>query len=507
MYTLSLVGLMVTGCQQASPSSSSGTPSLSEKVTATEVLQVSTTSPLPTAVPVAESPVATGVPLIFTSPLAETGSAPSVSDILVSLYGANLRGDAEHGYQVGASAIPWIGPVVAGSFTSAGATEWAALVGAEAGNSTDTSSDEPYLTLRWVILEQDRSSSQWQTVGRSTSLGFNIRASQESWRASSLTDFDQDGAQELLAVSSSASSGTQRQVTHLFRWNGTGFADVWSATTYENNTQAESAPGYYILETTVNLKMEDGATVLALDSTRKYLAKDTEGRADTSTVTQVESTKQQFRWNGQQFAAFNPGGPQESFAYSSTDGLWLWSDTGVKQIDDRSVDHLAWSQDGQQLAYVIWWPSESKGIWVYDAASGHTTPLVTTESAIYEMASSPDGTVLGYVQARPTQVSLVRLADDITSTIEAYATGFSWSPDSGQIVFDDQGSLVRYDLTSKTSLTLVQADENSGDGSPQIQRSRWSPHGDLVAAILQQEGQEQVVILDGRNTARSYLPG
>jgi len=489
-YTLTLIGLVLTGCQliASSPQSEASPKPSAASVTAAASAAV---TPLATAAATATPP-----PTLFSSPLPEGTSAPSVPDILSTLYGDDLQASAEGGYRVGESTIPWVGPVTTGSFTGAGTTEWAVLVGGEAGGSSDASNDEKWLSLRWVILGYNDSSSQWYIIGRSPSLGFNIPTSEESWRVSGLTDFDQDGTQELLAVSSSSRGGIQRQVTHLFRWNGTEFAQVWSAPTYENNTNADGAPTYYISEATVNLRLEDGIATIALDSTTRYFAKDAEGRADTASVTHSDTSTQQFQWDGQQFAAFSPGGPQDAFAFSSTNGLWLWSNETAQQIDDRSMSLLDWSQNGQLLAYVVWWPSDAKGIWLYDASTDSRTQLTPVEGAIYGMEWSPTGNTLGYVQALPAEIHLRDLTDGSTDIVKAFAEGFSWAPDGNRVIYDNKGSLARYDLASKSSQTLVRADENAGTSSPGVYRPSWSPRGDLIAGVLRQENVEQPVLID-----------
>ena len=468
-------------------------------VSATDATSATATiiTPATETVPVAVSPI----PTILSSPLAQPDSWPAAADILHAVYGEALYGDTENGYRIGEVTVLWVGPATSGSFTSAGTTQWAVLIGGEAETSGDLSSDEQYLSIRWVIVGPDTSSSALATIGRSPSLGFNAPQTEESWRVGGLSDFDLDGIQELIAVSgSSARGGIQRQTTHIFRWDGAEFAQVWSAPTFEDNTSADSAPTYYIYDATVNLRTEDGNPTVMLESTTRYFAKNTEGQADTAFVTHSDTSAQRYRWNGMEFMAYATGGPQEAFAYSSSDGLWLWKDANAQQIDDRRVSHLAWSQDGNQLAYTIWWPSNDKGIWLYDMSTNSRTQVSPVEGAIYDMQRSPSGDALGYVQAVPAQVHIINLADNSTLTVDAVSQGISWSPDGTQLAYDRSGSLSRYDVATQSSQTLVEAGEFAGDSSPGAYLPAWSPRGDLIAAVARQEGTEQPFLIDAVST-------
>jgi len=502
-YAVILISLLLAGCRN--PFAPSGGEVSPTPATLSTTETSAATSPISTpAIETAPESI-TPIPTVFSSPLTQSDSVPAAADILQAVYGEALQGNMEDGYHVGEVTVPWVGPVASGSFTgrgttqSAAPTQWAALIGGEAGNSSDLSSDEQYLSIRWVILGTSASSSDLVTIGRSPSLRYNVAQTEESWRVGGLSDFDRDGAQELIAVSSTR-GGIQRQTTHLFRWDGAEFAQVWSASTFEDNTSADSAPTYYIYEATVNLRTEDGNPTIMLESTTRYFAKNAEGRANTASVTQSDTSTQRYRWDGRTFMAHTPGGPQETFAYSTGAGLWLWVDANAQQIDDRRVSNIDWSQDGNQLVYVVWWPSDAKGIWLYDIPTGSRTQVSPVEGAVYDMQRSPGGDVLAYVQAVPAQVRISSLTDNSSLTVEAVAQGISWSPDGTQLVYDHSGSLSRYDLAAQRSQMLVEAGESAGDSSPGIYSPAWSPRGDLIAAIVRQEGTEQPTLIEASSS-------
>ena len=502
-YAVILISLLLAGCRN--PFAPSGGEVSPTPATLSTTETSAATSPISTpAIETAPESI-TPIPTVFSSPLTQSDSVPAAADILQAVYGEALQGNMEDGYHVGEVTVPWVGPVASGSFTgrgttqSAAPTQWAALIGGEAGNSSDLSSDEQYLSIRWVILGTSASSSDLVTIGRSPSLRYNVAQTEESWRVGGLSDFDRDGAQELIAVSSTR-GGIQRQTTHLFRWDGAEFAQVWSASTFEDNTSADSAPTYYIYEATVNLRTEDGNPTIMLESTTRYFAKNAEGRANTASVTQSDTSTQRYRWDGRTFMAHTPGGPQETFAYSTGAGLWLWVDANAQQIDDRHVSNMDWSQDGNQLVYVVWWPSDAKGIWLYDIPTGSRTQVSPVEGAVYDMQRSPGGDVLAYVQAVPAQVRISSLTDNSSLTVEAVAQGISWSPDGTQLVYDHSGSLSRYDLAAQRSQMLVEAGESAGDSSPGIYSPAWSPRGDLIAAIVRQEGTEQPTLIEASSS-------
>jgi WD40 repeat protein len=216
----------------------------------------------------------------------------------------------------------------------------------------------------------------------------------------------------------------------------------------------------------------------------------------TDSVIQSDTSTQQFQWDGWQFTTFNLEGPQEAFAFSSSDGLWVWANGNARKIDDNGVNYLAWSEGGTQLAYAVWWPSNVKGIRLYNTASGEESELTPVEGAIYALEWAPIGNFLGYVQASPATIHLRDLSTGSTSVIEANAQGFSWAPAGDQFVYDDRGSLFRYSLASEGGQMLVVADENAGEESPGVYRPSWSPRGDLVACILSQDGTERPVLID-----------
>lgn len=427
---------------------------------------------------------ATAAPTALASALPTPSGIPAVPDeegVLRALYGDQLQGSAQTGWSVGRGTVPWVGPIAAGSFTAPGAIDVVALVGGLSSGPPDTASDGQYLDVRWVVLNYDGGANQpWRVVGRSASLGFNLERTAVPWRVSAFTDFDQDGRQELLAVSSDVRPDFHTETTHLFRWDGESLAQVWTASTYEDDIGAASAPVYYIYEAQVAFEQAGDRPELVLSGSTRYFGKDEQGQADTNTVTSSETINRRFRWDGTRFNEFSAAGPTSPLAFTDADGLWLWAGEEVRQLDDRRVDQLAWSPDGTRLAYEVWWPSEEQGIWLYDTRADGKTRLVATEAAAYTLQWSPDGQMLAYPLADPAEIQLYDLSNDIAVSLPADAESLSWAPDGQGLVYPQQGGLTRYDLVTQRTEPLVRP----SPGGPGVYRATWSPRGDLIACVV-----------------------
>jgi len=458
-----------------------------------------TPEPLPTsAIPTPTSPISDlATPTAQPSALSVPLPVLDEGGVLHILYGDRLQGDAETGWLAtveGGSVIPWVGPIAAGSFTEPGGVEVVVLVGGLSVAPADTASAGDALDVRWIVLRYGADGS-WRIIGRSSSLGFNLDRSAALWRVSTLADFDRDGRQELLAVNESGRPDLRTETTHLFRWDGASLAQVWTATTYEDDMGAIGAPAYYIYEAAVGFDEAEGVPEIALDATIRYFGTDDQGNADPGTVIRSDTVHRRFRWDGTRFGEFSMTGPATPFAFTDADGVWLWEDGEARQLDGRRVDDLAWSSDGLWLAYEAWWPAGEQGVWLYDVQTGVATQVAATEATVYALEWSPVGDTLAYPLAHPTEIRLYDPIEGGQTTLPASAEGLSWSPDGQRLVYAERGSLVRYTPSTQRTEVLVRAGEEADTAMPGVNRPVWSPRGDLIACAIASDEREQFALV------------
>jgi WD40 repeat protein len=455
-------------------------------------------SPLPTA---SSPPLPGPVSTTPTAPLSALATPPPARDeegVLRALYGERLQGNAQDGWLVGLGTIPWAGPSIAGSFTAPGSAEMVALVGGLSTRPTDAAGDEEYLDVRWVVLRDDSTAAQgerWRAVGRSPGLGSNLDRSAIPWRVLSLTDFDQDGRQELYAVSGSTSPDFQSEVARLFRWDGESLAQVWTAPTFEDSTGATSAPAYYTYRAEVIFGESGGAPELALQGTTRYFGTDEQGQANTDVILGSEAVDRRFRWDGVRFNEFSAAGPATPFAFTDAGGLWLWESGQTRPLDERQVDDLAWSPDGLRLAYEVWWPADEQGVWLYDMQTNAATQMAATGAAVYTLQWSPDGSILAYPLAHPGEIRLHDLDSGADTNLPANAESLSWAPSGQWLVYAQRGSLVRYDPATQRAEPLVSASAGAGTTAPGAYRAAWSPRGDLIACVVADGDAESLALV------------
>jgi dipeptidyl-peptidase-4 len=128
-------------------------------------------------------------------------------------------------------------------------------------------------------------------------------------------------------------------------------------------------------------------------------------------------------------------------------------------ISGRGPESMTWSPDGTKLSYV---QRDEKGeqgeLWYVDAATGEKKVLV---SAAKLATLAPDA----------NKVKNEREKERLTRyRVAAYL----WAPDSKHLIFDSQGQLWMYDLSSATAVQFTSAAEPSGD-------PKFSPDGSHVA--------------------------
>jgi Tol biopolymer transport system component len=268
------------------------------------------------------------------------------------------------------------------------------------------------------------------------------------------------------------------------------------ASTYDDVTGATSAPAYYTYEAQVAFGDTDGVPELQLNGTIRYFGTDGEGQVDMDAVLGDELVARRFRWDGERFSEFSAIGPATSFSFTDARGLWLWDSGQVRQLDNRMVDSLAWSPEGQLLAYEAWWPSDEQGVWLYDVETEQVERIARSEATVYTLRWSPDGGTLAYSLAQPPAIWLHDVNGEARTELAAPAERLSWAPDGEQLAYAERGNLVSYDVVSQSARVLVRALEDDGSlPQPGAYRPAWSPRSDVIACTVASAGLEQPLLV------------
>ncbi len=125
----------------------------------------------------------------------------------------------------------------------------------------------------------------------------------------------------------------------------------------------------------------------------------------------------------------------------------------------RGPETMEWSPDGTKLSFV---ERDQKGeqgeLWYIDAATGEKKVLV---SAAKLAQLDPD-------------VNKVKNEREKERLTRYHVAAYLWAPDSKHLIFDSQGQLWLYDLTSETAVQFTSASDPSGD-------PKFSPDGSHLA--------------------------
>ncbi len=131
------------------------------------------------------------------------------------------------------------------------------------------------------------------------------------------------------------------------------------------------------------------------------------------------------------------------------------------EMTGRGPETLEWSPDGTELSYVL---RDEKGeggeLWAMDAATGEKKVLV---SAAKLASLAPD---YAKVKNEREKERLTRY----------HVADYLWAPDSKHLIFDSQGQLWLYDLSSSTAVQFTSAPDPSGD-------PKFSPDGTHVSYV------------------------
>jgi dipeptidyl-peptidase-4 len=153
-------------------------------------------------------------------------------------------------------------------------------------------------------------------------------------------------------------------------------------------------------------------------------------------------------------------------------GLWAQSSPPLKPLTiealyapggltGRDPETLEWSPDGTKLSFV---QRDDKGengeLWYVDAATGEKKVLV---SAAKLASLAPD-------------VNKVKDEREKERLTRYHVAAYLWAPDSKHLIFDSQGQLWLYDLTTNTAVQFTSAPDSSGD-------PKFSPDGSHVSYV------------------------
>ena len=130
-------------------------------------------------------------------------------------------------------------------------------------------------------------------------------------------------------------------------------------------------------------------------------------------------------------------------------------------ITGRGPENIEWSPDGTKLSFV---QRDEKGeqgeLWYVDVANGEKKVLV---SAAKLASLAPDY----------TKVKDEREKERLT---RYHVAAYLWAPDSKHLIFDSQGQLWLYDLSTATAVQFTSAGDPSGD-------PKFSPDGGRVSYV------------------------
>jgi dipeptidyl-peptidase-4 len=155
-------------------------------------------------------------------------------------------------------------------------------------------------------------------------------------------------------------------------------------------------------------------------------------------------------------------------------------------LSGRGPENVEWSPDGTKLSFV---QRDDKGehgeLWYVDAATGEKKVLVSAE----KLASlAPD---YNKVKDEREKERLTRY----------HVAAYLWAPDSKHIIFDSQGQLWLFDLTTGTAVQFTSAPDPSGDPkfSPDGSRVSYVRKHNLYVRPVSGKGEKQLTKDTGEN--------
>jgi dipeptidyl-peptidase-4 len=130
-------------------------------------------------------------------------------------------------------------------------------------------------------------------------------------------------------------------------------------------------------------------------------------------------------------------------------------------LGGRGPETIEWSPDGTKLSFVQRDEKGEKGeLWYVDTATGEKKVLVSAEKLA---ALDPD-------------VNKVKNEREKERLTRYHVAAYLWAPDSKHLIFDSQGQLWLYDLSTQTAVQFTSAPDPSGD-------PKFSPDGNHLAYV------------------------
>ena len=159
---------------------------------------------------------------------------------------------------------------------------------------------------------------------------------------------------------------------------------------------------------------------------------------------------------------WSPDGKWIAYRSTQNDGLWV-IDVATRQTrqifsmeasDGLVPNGIAWSPDGQRLAFVRGWPSfESGELWIVDVESQQATQLAVMDMMAQAPSWSPDGQTIAFLaqpgeRLFPEDIETIWLADTNSLALQQL-TFYITSPIGNRPVWSPDGYWIAFEGVSK----------------------------------------------------------
>ncbi|MBI5305039.1 MAG: VCBS repeat-containing protein [Chloroflexi bacterium] len=197
----------------------------------------------------------------------------------------------------------WITSRVEGQFVQGTAPELAAIVAHQAPRLTPDLAQQYAPMGSFLALFQKR---EGKLVPTQRAFLFPTDLSPLTFEVTieRATDFDRDGQNEMLILTSATRMGITTIAAFLYQWDDPQFVELWSAEIGSDNTGAVNQAEYAIVEPTIRLADldGDGFDEIIVEATRIEYAKDDQGLANLDREVARRTTQRVYRWDGTTFA-------------------------------------------------------------------------------------------------------------------------------------------------------------------------------------------------------------
>ncbi len=200
--------------------------------------------------------------------------------------------------------LTWIDSRAEGQFTQDLEPELAIIVANEAPHisEADRLRTAPWGSFLAILQPQG---IKVQVVQRASVFPTDISPLVLQAKINRVVDYDHNGLNELLIVTTAIRAGISTSAAFLYQWNDQAFVDLWSAAVGEDNTAAINQSQYYSSSSQYEFAdlNGDGMDEIVVTTTRVEYAADDQGLADVDRETGRRVERRVFSWSG---AAFVP---------------------------------------------------------------------------------------------------------------------------------------------------------------------------------------------------------